>query len=132
VFITSKVLFEAREVRHAGVESLHRRVGAVDGVVTCLLSELDHFEKDEVSDAGVCTTEEVLRGQAINQRFHLVHERLDGDRLVISLEASFETGGAAFVDDALECKPSSALFGSGSEDSRAERSSNVLMDGQGL
>ena len=132
MLVTGKILFEAREVRHAGFESLQGRVGGEDLVVTNLLSELDMFEKDEVSDARISTTEEVFGAHVVNQRFHLVHERLDGDRLVISLEASFETGGAAFVDDALECKPSSALFGSGSEDSRAERSSNVLMDGQGL
>ena len=80
--ITSKVLFEAREVRHAGVERLHSRVGAEDRIVTYLLSELDHFEKEEVSDARISTTEEVFGAHVVNQRFHLVHVRLDDDRFV--------------------------------------------------
>ena len=112
--ITGKVLFEAREVRHAGVERLHSRIGAKDRIVTYLLSELDHFEKEEVSDARISTTEEVFGAHVVNQRFHLVHERLGGDRLVILGENGRESSDEAIVALALECEPSSALSGSGS------------------
>ena len=112
--ITGKILFEAREVRHAGVERLHSRVGAEDRIVTYLLSELDHFEKEEVSDARISTTEEVFGAHVVNQRFHLVHERLGGDRLVILGENGRESSDEAIVALALECEPSSALSGSGS------------------
>ena len=83
VLVTGKILFEAREVSHAGFESLQGRVGGEDLVVTNLLSELDMFEKDEVSDARISTTEELFGAHVINHRFQIVHERLDGDRPVI-------------------------------------------------
>ena len=129
---SSKVLSDAREVRHTGAESLHRREGSVDGAATCLRSPLDHFEKDEVGDARIFTTEEVFSAQVINKRFHSVHQRLDGDRLFSRSEKRIDTGGAVLVGDVLECKPLSALFVSSSKDSWAVLSSNVLMDGDGL
>ena len=130
--VTGKILFEAREVRHAGFESLQGRVGGEDLVVTKLLSELDMFEKDEVSDARISTTEELFGAHVINHRFQIVHERLDGDRPVILSEAGIGSGDELLVGLCLECEPASALSGTDSEESRAELLANVLMDGKGL
>ena len=115
------------------MEGLEAGVSAVDSVLTDLLSEFNELEQDEVSDArNLAVAEEVLVTKVVAEGLQVLNELSSSERPVVLFEDGMEGISELFVGNELESVVVRTILRGLSEYLRAELSSDILMDSQGL